>query len=159
MVFDTPPKDGSSKWDARFLALATHIAQWSKDPSTKVGAVIVRPDKTICSVGFNGFPAGMEDKTEWYEDRNEKYPRTIHAEMNALLFARERVKGYTLYTWPLAPCADRCAVHLIQAGIARFVFPGVPNNAKARWEESTNRTKSYLKDMRITFEEVSCGKL
>ena len=49
------------KWDRRFLALAEHVADWSKDPSTKTGAVIVRPDRTIASMGYNGFPRGMAD--------------------------------------------------------------------------------------------------
>lgn len=34
------------KWDQRFLELAKVVSTWSKDPSTKTGAVIVRPDKT-----------------------------------------------------------------------------------------------------------------
>ena len=46
----------SAKWDIRFLKLATHISDWSKDPSTKVGCVVVGPDREIRSTGFNGFP-------------------------------------------------------------------------------------------------------
>lgn len=50
---------GIEKWDARFLDLAVFIGDWSKDPSTKVGAVLVRPDRTIAGLGFNGFPRGQ----------------------------------------------------------------------------------------------------
>ena len=51
-------------WDMRFAQLAKLVSLWSKDPSTKVGSVIVRPDKTIASVGFNGFPKGVPDEPE-----------------------------------------------------------------------------------------------
>lgn len=101
-------------WDHYFLALAKLASSRSKDPSTQTGAVIVRSDHTLCSEGYNGFPKNMPDKPEWYADRNEKYSRVIHCEMNALLSSRERVDGYTLYTYPFASC-DRCAVHMLQA--------------------------------------------
>ncbi len=112
----------NAKWDRRFLGLAAHIATWSKDPSSQVGAVIVRPDRTIASAGFNGFPRGMRDDPELYEDRGSKYSRVIHAEMNAIVHATEKLRGFTLYTWPYVPC-DRCAVIIIQAGIERVVAP------------------------------------
>jgi dCMP deaminase len=92
------------KWDVRFLELANHIAQWSKDPSTKVGAVIVRPDRTICSVGYNGFPRGVDDNEERYMDRPTKYEFVVHAEANAIIHAREPLHDYILYTYPLMPC-------------------------------------------------------
>ena len=107
----------NKKWDLRFLDLAQHIAQWSKDPSTKVGAVIVRPDKTICSVGYNGFPRGIEDTEERLNNRDLKYPCMVHAEMNAILNSKESLDGYILYISSptyFAPTCDRCAVHIIQ---------------------------------------------
>ena len=109
----------SMKWDQRFLQLAGHVSEWSKDPSTRCGAVIVRPDKTIASLGFNGFPRHIADDHKLHE-RPLKYQRIIHAEMNALLFLREQVIGYTMYVWPMTPC-NRCAAHIIQAGITRIV--------------------------------------
>ena len=111
-----------TSWDDRFLGLAAHIATWSKDPSTKCGAVLVRPDRTIASLGYNGFPRGIEDAPELYANREEKYKRVVHAEMNAMLFAREPVAGMTLYTWPCLPCC-RCATCIIQMGIVRVVAP------------------------------------
>ena len=69
-----------AKWDLRFLELAHHISQWSKDPSTKVGCVVVGSDREIRSTGFNGFPRGIEDSIERLEDREEKYPLICHAE-------------------------------------------------------------------------------
>jgi dCMP deaminase len=118
-----------SKWDARFIALASLVASWSKDPSTQVGAVIVDQDKRIVSTGFNGFPQGVNDAPV---DREVKLLRTIHAEENALLFARRNVTGMTIYvTRP--PCA-RCAAKLVQSGIARVVYPLPPVDFIERWE-------------------------
>lgn len=117
-----------SKWDDRFMALASLVACWSKDPSTHVGAVIVDQDKRIISTGFNGFPRGVDDG---HVDREVKLLRTIHAEENALLFARGDVAGMTIYvTRP--PCA-RCAAKLVQAGIARVVYHLPPADFTERW--------------------------
>lgn len=108
------------KWDARFATLAKLVSLWSKDPSTKVGAAIVRPDKTVCSVGFNGFPRGIPDDPTWYEDRAIKYKVIKHAEENAIFFANEKLDGYTLYVYPLCTCS-LCAGDIIQKGIKRVV--------------------------------------
>lgn len=144
------------KWDRRFLGLAELVSCWSKDPSCKCGAVIVRPDKTICSVGFNGFPQKMEDYDNWLLEREEKYSRIIHAEMNALLFAKESVEGYTFYTYPLLTC-DRCAVHMIQAGISRVVSYILKENDLGynRWSVSLNKSVDYYLDCKIDVTEYT----
>ena len=77
----------SAKWDIRFLKLATHISEWSKDPSTKVGCVVVGPDREIRSTGFNGFPRGIQDSDERLTNRDLKYPLICHAEENAIMHA------------------------------------------------------------------------
>ena len=113
----------SDRGDRRFMELADFIAQWSKDPSTKVGAVIVDPrNKRIVSTGFNGFPYGVEDSADRLEDKSVKYEMIVHAETNALMFAGEQANGCVLYVTPLPPCA-RCAVLIIQSGITRVVSP------------------------------------
>lgn len=137
----------ANKWDLYFLNLAYVIASNSKDPSTKCGAIIVRPDKTICSTGYNGFARGMKDDPDLYNNREIKYSRIIHAEMSSLCFARENVEGYTLYTVP-APCCDRCCVCMIQAGIKRFVWAKPSPDYLSRWGETFERTKSYLAEIR-----------
>lgn len=116
--------DKIETWDRRFLTMAALVASWSKDPSTQCGAVVVRPDKTVVSVGFNGLPRQVEDRPEILHDREAKYARVVHAEMNALLAAREPLTGYTMYTWPPGhgPSCERCAAHIIQAGISRVVY-------------------------------------
>jgi dCMP deaminase len=143
----------SEKWDKRFLELAAHVSQWSRDPSTKVGAVIARPDHTIVSLGFNGFPRGMNDDPELYNNRDEKYSRIIHGEVNCLIHAYQRVDGYSLYTYPLG-CCDRCAVQLAQAGIKRFIFPKTPSDLLVRWGSITEKTKKYLDEMKLEYIEL-----
>lgn len=108
-------------WHRRFIALAAHVAQWSRDPSTQVGAVIVRPDKTIASLAYNGFPRGVRDLPSRYADRPVKYSMVVHAEANAILTAREPLHGYTLYS-TLMTC-NECAKLIIQAGISQVVAP------------------------------------
>ena len=121
----------NQKWDLRFLALAQHVAQWSKDPSTKVGAVIVRPDRTIASMGYNGFPRGMDDAPQKYEDRKYKLAHTVHAEINAIANAHEPVRGYCLFT-SLPVCAS-CSLSVIQHGIDRVVSVYATEEQYARW--------------------------
>lgn len=128
------------KWDSRFIDLARVVAGWSKDPSTKCEAVVVRPlDRSVCSVGFNGFPRGCSDAEELYEEREVKLERVVHAEMNALLFAPESVRGYTLYTAPpgIGPSCQRCTAHIIQAGISDVVHMGISAEGfSSRWAAS-----------------------
>lgn len=123
-----------SKKSLRFIYLAQHVSGWSKDPSTKTGCVIVRPDTTVAAVGYNGFPRTIKDSPEILNNREEKYKRTIHCEMNAILSARERLDGYALYNWPGQSC-DRCAVHIIQSGIVKVVSPKIESDFTKRWEE------------------------
>lgn len=141
------------KWDRRFLELAKYISLWSKDPSTQCGAVIVRPDRTIASVGYNGFPRGCDDSPELYADREAKYARVVHCEMNAILSAREPLQGYTLYTWPFLTC-DRCAVHVIQAGIDCVVACTCPEDKKERWGEMFKRAHALYAEAGVGVLEL-----
>ena len=134
-----------SKWDSRFMALARLVASWSKDPSTQVGAVIVDQDKRIVSTGFNGFPRCVNDAAV---DRDVKLLRTIHAEENALLFARRDVTGMSAYvTRP--PCA-RCAAKLVQAGIARVVYDLPPVDFVERWGAEMAEAQAMFAEVGIT---------
>lgn len=108
-----------SKWSTRFMALAEHVATWSKDPSTQVGCVIVDKQNRIVSLGFNGFPRGVKDHPGRYLDQETKYLFVAHAERNALDNAPLSVEGCTLYS-PLLPC-NECAKSIIQKGIKKVV--------------------------------------
>lgn len=141
------------EWDLYYLRMARFVATKSKDPSTQTGAVITRPNNSQCSIGYNGFPRRMPDRKEWYANREEKYSRIVHCEMNALIHAREPVDGYTLYTYPFASC-DRCVVHMIQAGITRYVFPSLPVDKVDRWAASLRKTMQYLNECGLSYLEI-----
>lgn len=137
------------KWDRRFLLLARQIGTWSKDPRTQVGAVIIRPDNTICSTGYNGFPKGIDDDPYLYETPKLKYQRVVHAEMNAILTAPEPVKGYKLYC-TLLPCGP-CSLHVIQAGIAQIIAPKPCAAHEERWD--FNCTRNFCEEAGINLVE------
>ena len=136
----------SEKWDKRFLDLAHHIAAWSKDPSTKVGCVVVGADREIRSTGFNGFPRGICDDDERLNNREHKYPLICHAEENAIMHAARigvSLKNSTAYvTWP--PCS-RCARSLIQAGVKEVVYPDA-GEIPDRWQEDFNISNAMMKE-------------
>ncbi len=143
------------KWDHRFLILAEHISEWSKDPSTKVGAVITHTrSKRVVSMGFNGLPAGVEDTEERLDDRDTKYEMVVHAEQNALMFAGDRAEGCTLYVHPLPPCA-RCAVMIIQAGIVRIVSDQ-PDFDDERWGEQAKIADAMFREagLQVDYRQV-----
>jgi len=132
------------KWDFRFLQMARLVSTWSKDPSTQTGAVIVSPEKRVISVGFNGFPSAMPDERAHYANREEKYSRIVHCEMNALILAPGRIPwNSVLYTYPFMSC-DRCAVHMIQAGIHNYVYPALTPEHEARWGAAMTKTHQYF---------------
>lgn len=134
------------KWDHRFMELAKHVAGWSKDPSSTVGAVIVRPDRTICSVGFNGLPRGVEDHPERLLDRDKKLQYMVHAEANAILSAREPLNNYSLYVWPFHPCCH-CAAAIVQSGIKEV---HCPDTTVLRWSESFDVAKVMFAEADVT---------
>lgn len=143
----------SDKWDVRYVELARLVSTWSKDPSTQVGAVLVRPDNSVASIGYNGFPKGIEDTEERLKDRDTKYSFVIHAEMNAVLNAHDDVRGDTLYLWPLL-CCDRCAVHMIQAGIKRVVAPSCPTDKADRWEPILENSRARFAEAGVEWVEI-----
>ena len=144
----------SEKWDVRFVKLAMHIANWSKDTSTKVGCVVVGEDREIRSTGFNGFPRGIEDDEERLLDREQKYPLICHAEENAIMHAARigvSLKGSTAYvTWP--PCS-RCARSLIQSGIKEIIYP-TPGEIPERWVEDFNISNSMISEAGVVVRTI-----
>lgn len=146
----------SEKWDLRFLELAKLVSTWSKDPSTKTGAVLTR-GKHVVSLGYNGFPAGMADLPELYENREEKYSRIVHCEVNALIHAPADLHYCTLYTWPFLSC-DRCVVQMLQAGVHRFVAP-LPNaDQLSRWGAAFNKTRQYIIECDADYREYDLSQ-
>ena len=148
-----PPK-APKHWDQRFLVLASHIAGWSKDPSTKVGAVAVR-DRRILAQGFNGLPVGITDTNARLTDRDTRLSMTVHAEMNCVAFAAKSgvsLTGATMYVWPLMTCSQ-CAALLIQAGIAKVVIPDFVE--PQRWQESFDLARSMFIEAGVAVHRIS----
>lgn len=142
----------NTKWDVRFMRLAKEISTWSKDPSSKLGAVIVNEERRILATGYNGFPSKLEDTEERLHNRDLKYPLIIHAEMNALLnalYSGISVKNSTLYVYGLPICSD-CAKCVIQAGITRIVIL-YPEDAPVKWLSQWNeKSKPMFKEANIS---------
>jgi deoxycytidylate deaminase len=106
--------DGVLRWHRRFLAVARMVASWTHDGMPAESCILVRPDRSIASVGFAGFPRGISA---------EDGGRVLLAVQNALLFSRDHDLGEaTAYCWP-APNV-RAMAHLIQDRIRRVVVPG-----------------------------------
>jgi dCMP deaminase len=111
-------------WVDYFYVMALHAATRSKDPSTQVGAVIVK-DNQVMSTGYNGFAPGvMETEERW--SRPQKYERVIHAEVNAIAAAAKagHSTNYTDLYVTHYPCSNCCRL-VIAAGIER-VFTAAP---------------------------------
>ena len=144
----------NKKWDLRFIELAKHISEWSKDPSTKVGCVVVGEDREIRSTGFNGFPRGIDDNPERLANRETKYPLICHAEENAIMHAARigvSLKGSTAYvTWP--PCS-RCARSLIQAGVKEVVY-SLEVEIPDRWQEDFKISTEMMQEAGLIVRSV-----
>ncbi len=122
-----------NKWDKRFMELAKQVATWSKDKSTGVGAVIVNDKKKVLSLGFNGFPRGVDDDVESRHERPEKNHYVVHAERNALDEAETSLEGATIYC-TFFTCST-CAHGIIQKGLKKVVAPE-PNWDAERYSET-----------------------
>ena len=157
----------SERWDRQFLGLALYHSRLSKDPSTRVGSVIVGPDREILSAGFNGFPRGVADTPERLNDRATKLQLVVHAEMNALLAAARtgmRLKGCTLFlaatdssgmVWGGPPCT-RCTVEIIQVGISEIVSYPV-KSAPSKWHSDLLTARSLIEEVGILYREIAIG--
>jgi dCMP deaminase len=111
-----------NKWDQMYIDLANFVSKWSKDTSTKTGAVITDSDNRVISIGYNGFPTGVNDDIKERYEKPIKYMYTEHAERNAIYHAAKNgisLKGGTMYImW--FPCSA-CARAIIQSGISKLV--------------------------------------
>lgn len=139
------------RWDRFFMELARVASSMSKDPSTKVGAVLAR-DREVVALGFNGFPPGVEDNDRLL-DRAKKYELVVHAELNALLRAGASARGTTLYLYKLPPCLG-CAKHVIAAGVREIVYHEEP---PARWADEVAKARSLLQEAGVPVRRAWIG--
>lgn len=148
-------KTNQYTWDNRFLELAKLISTWSKDPSTKVGAVIVGQDNTILGTGYNGFPRNVEDNKNRLNNRPLKYKMIVHAELNAILNSKHDLTGSTIYVYPtmMEPnCCNECTKAVIQAGIKRIVYYKQEKTEQStRWIEEQEVSKLMCDEAGIKY--------
>lgn len=129
-------------WRRRFMSLALHVSSWSKDPSTKVGSVITDEFRRVVGLGYNGFPRGVIDAPDRYENKEVKYKMIVHGEANAILNAIASVRHATLYSTK-HPCSD-CVKLIIQSGIARIVCPAPSEDGI--WAEDSRHARQMLRE-------------
>ena len=141
------------KWDRRFLQMAKLTSTWSKDPSTQCGAVITRGNRVV-SLGFNGFPRGINDSPELYKNRDLKLKIVLHGEENAILFANTNLEGCTIHVWPMPPCCG-CASQIIQSGIKRVVTVFPSSELLNRWGEDFDIAKTMYAKVGIEFKQYT----
>jgi dCMP deaminase len=148
------------RWDRRYLELAKYVANnWSRDPSTKVGAVVVNWKRQREFIGYNGFPPGVLDLPKRYENRELKYLLVSHAETNAIRKAGMLARGATLYVYPafaLPPCCNECAKDAIHAGIREVVGyePDMTDPRVLRWLESIKISQMMFTEAGITWRSL-----
>jgi dCMP deaminase len=143
----------SLSWDEYYLGIA-HAASLKSKDSTQVGAVIVGADNRIISLGFNGPPKRLKDNPERLANRDPakgitKYHVAVHAEMNAILYARRDLTGATLYCTH-RPCAE-CAKAIIASGIAHVRSIG---GTRTVMDLNTSVTDTLFKEASVGFCEV-----
>lgn len=146
----------STKWDQRFISVAQNISTWSKDPSKKIGAVIVNDDRRILATGYNGFPKGIEDSADRYENREIKYELVVHAEMNAIYNATYNgisLKDSTIYVYGLPVCHD-CARGIVQVGIKRVVM-ATADTIPEKWVASFSKSLNLFVEAGVETEFCS----
>ncbi|MDR0571619.1 MAG: dCMP deaminase family protein [Rickettsiales bacterium] len=119
-------------WDEYFMSIAKVIAKKSKDPTTQVGCVIVDNNNRPVSFGYNGSVMGCDESQIIFE-KPYKDMLSIHAEMNALIFAKRDLTGCRIYVTN-APC-DNCLKHLLQAGVREFIYDVFDTNGHFMTEE------------------------
>ena len=137
-----------SKWDNRFFDIAKLVASWSKDKSTKVGAVIVNDDRRILGTGYNGFPPGVNDDVVERHERPVKYDFTEHAEPNAIHHSIGDLKGSTIYVTHM-PCAG-CTRTIITAKISTIKFI----EALPHWKKDSGPVMAMLKEVGIDLYQI-----
>lgn len=165
-------------WVSYFLDIANVVARKSKDPSTKIGVVIVGPNNEIRSTGFNGFPRGVHDqhvsafatgreinvvdsineKVDRRYERPVKYKYTEHGERNAIYHAARNghaLEGCTLFinSYPI-PCTD-CTRAVIQSGIKEIIGTDAYLPKGSHWDEDMEHAKQMLYEAGVQLHVVS----
>lgn len=144
-----------NKWHNRYLDMALTVSKWSKDPNTKVGAVVVGEHGQILSQGYNGFPRKIKDTDPRLSNREEKYKYVVHAEMNCIYNAclnGVSLKNAELYVYGLPVCSE-CAKGIVQTGIKKVIMC-YSDDIRDNWKKSFEITEKMFSEaevMHMTF--------
>jgi len=142
---------GLSKWGNHYISLAKEISTWSKDPSRKIGAVAIGEKGQILAQGYNGFPRGILDSADRYNDRPTKYRLVVHAEMNVIYNATYNgvsLDGARLFVYGLPVCSE-CAKGIIQVGI-KAVTMYTDDVVPDIWTQSYELTNDMFKEAGVS---------
>lgn len=133
--------------------MARSVSHLSKDPSTKVGAIIIEGD-SVRSVGYNSFPKGIPATDERLNDREQRLRLTVHAELDAIIGARMALEDSEMFLWGFRgpPCRG-CALHIIHAGIRRVTVGGKP--IPERWASSMQDAQEILEEAGVALRVVA----
>lgn len=139
----------TEKWKGRLLRMAKDIASWSKDDSTKVGAVITTPEGKPRSWAFNGMPMGINDDIKERNERPAKYKWFAHAEQNAIDLAEGSLEGSIMFI-TFSPCTS-CARSIIQNKISTVVVDEeyIADKMPIRWKDDMLIAEEMLKEAGI----------
>jgi dCMP deaminase len=142
----------SERLETWAIDMAKHVAKLSKDPSTKVGAILFDHKRRFVSAGYNGLPRGVEDTPERLANRDIKYKMIRHAEANAIAFATAPLDGATLVV--THPCCAQCAGAAIQAGVAHVVWPKPDAAFFKRWADDLHLVQEMFQEAGVHIHEV-----
>lgn len=140
------------------MQVAELFGTWSKDPSTKVGCVIIGSSNQVLTQGFNGFPRKADDREARYRDRAVKYKWIEHAERNAIYNAARTgtsLMQATAYV-PWFPCAE-CARAIAQSGVTTLVThdpSGYDDSFMIRWGKDFIVSSDILYETNVTIRYV-----
>lgn len=140
-----------TKWAGRLLKMAKEVASWSKDSSTKVGAVITTTDGSPVSWGFNGMPMGIDDDVPERHERPYKYKWMAHAERNAMDLAQKTDMSDCVMFVTFSPCTS-CAQSIIQRKIKTLVVDEefTADKMPERWQEDMRVAVEMLTEAGVT---------
>ena len=150
--------------DRHLLDLALKHSELSRDPETRVGAVIAGPDGEVRSMGYNRFPAGIKETAERLRDRELKLTLMVHAELVAIVNAARvgiPLQGCTLYfvqtddaglVWGGVPCT-RCTDHILLSGISEVVsYPA--KRGPSKWHKDWAFARELFRESGLRRREL-----
>jgi len=149
-----------SKWDIRYLCQALFVSRWSSDPSTKVGCVISDSQDRPISSGLNGLPKFTFNLKEEDLPQESKRLMVVHAEVNAIQFAKEVPFGSNFYVTH-HPCGP-CMAVILQKNPKRVFYLDSCDQSKslsANWDSSLAAARTLANHSSIQLIGVDREKI